>query len=124
MVLLLAGCGDDDCSLGARLGEWVATFTETDGTCGYVPDQRFSVDDPLNDAGCQRLDPDDVSDDQCTLDRHLLCHHDGMTTELTSSTVQDGEALRGDVTWTDREGDGTVICSSRYSVSYRRPPGG
>jgi hypothetical protein len=132
LALLLAACsdggGDDDepedftCSVLSRMGTYLMTLTEVDGTCGPFPTSVVRIDGEL-DPGCVLVKPTIISPDECSVESSISCTDEfGVTVSGDAVTKQgnaDGSLFTGIMTMEAKDADGP-ICVSTYRVRYER----
>lgn len=124
-LAVLVGCSGADeaepCDLAHRDGTYLLSYTErSGGTCGELPDVVGRADPDSISDGCMLTEPDDVSADQCTLTRSLVCtvqNPDGAIYGIAVTKESGGGArLEGIYTMTIRDAAGELVCLGTYDV--------
>lgn len=102
-----------------RDGTYSIRYTTVSGDCGEFPETLGRLDSGAPVAPpCERTAPDDVSADECRLDRSIRCLQDGGETEVVGYTEDvsgDGSRLEGSMTFSITLADGQS-CVGTYDV--------
>lgn len=128
-ALLLACGGEDpiDCNVNDRGGTYLVQYRERpNGTCGPIPDTVVSeASATLMGITCTVVS-EDISSDQCDIDRTLTCNDsaNGVSFTMVGSSTQvndDASRLEGIVTITLRDNSsGQTVCTGTYDVTWTR----
>ncbi len=128
---MLAACsGSDDaatpfvCKLGELQGTWRIVYTESDGSCGKVPDEvailgASSADGGTDDGCTYRVN--EIAADKCSGDLDFTCptsnktgtqHWIGTTKQTSETTLSGTMSLQVEL--------GGNTCRSTYAVAWTR----
>lgn len=109
-----------------RAGTYLVSFTTIDGSCGdqdsYIG--RLDNDQPLPD-GCKLTAADVWSDNDCKLERSIVCETDAFSVSGTIetravTTQQSADQITGLTTMLVFAGDGRLLCSGTYRLTAER----
>lgn len=129
LTIVFLGCGSDDkagfeCSRGDREGMYFFQYDTVSGDCGDMPDQ-VGVIGGSDDGTCDVLS-EDWSDDNCNLDRSVICEltSEDATMRIDGTTTQEdesGDVITGLLTITFRDlYTNAYICSGTYRMVAER----
>jgi hypothetical protein len=128
LVCACSGGADDDepedfeCSVLSRMGTYLMTLTEVDGTCGPFPASVVRLSSEL-EPGCVLDRPTTVSPDECSVETSITCTDEfGVTVTgdgITKQANADGSLITGILTMHIKDATGP-ICLSTYRAKYER----
>lgn len=114
-----------ECQLGELTGTWRLKYTETNGSCGRLPDETVVLGAQGPDSGTSdcTLAAGTISADKCRLDQDFTCPSgDGLNGKVrwvgvTKHVAKD--RLESDMTISIREHP-KISCQSTYTITWTR----
>lgn len=126
LVVILGGCGGDECRVEDVDGTYLATTTEVSGTCGDAGSfvLQYNSGEEVVDSGCI-VDYERLSDNQCTAERSVTCTSaaDNRITKGSATVTSEpgGDRAEGIATMTVLNmTTGATVCVSTYEIVYER----